>query len=123
MPILVVDDYSNMRRLVKSILRSMGFQELREAEDGIQALKILSSEKVGLVISDVNMPNMDGLSLLRNIRSSEAIDDTPFLIVSGEAGQELILQAARYKVSDYILKPFTPDVLRKKLEGIFEGTA
>ncbi len=119
MTILVVDDYSNMRRIIKGVLRSMGFSGFLEAENGVQALKILSQERVGLIVSDVNMPGMTGLSLLKNVRASAATADIPFLLVTGEADQESVLEAGKLGASGYILKPFTPDFFKKKLDQIF----
>lgn len=119
MTILVVDDYSNMRRIIKGVLRGMGYTRFLEADNGVQALKILSQERVGLIVSDVNMPGMSGLSLLKNVRSSAATADIPCLLVTGEADQESVLEAGKLGASGYILKPFTPDLFKKKLDAIF----
>ena len=119
LPILIVDDYSSMRSIIKGVLRTMGYTTFKEAEDGVQALKILSRDSVGLIISDINMPHMDGLSLLSNIRSSDALSDIPFLLVTGELDREMVLRAGQLGVTDYLLKPFSPDTLKKKLNSIF----
>ena len=119
MKVLVVDDFSTMRRIVKNILRQLGFVNIVEADDGTTAVGILEREKVDLIISDWNMPQMTGIELLRHVRSSEEIKDTPFLMVTAEAQQENIIEAVKAKVSNYIVKPFTADTLNEKIEKIF----
>ena len=119
MKVLVVDDFSTMRRIVKNILRQLGFVNILEADDGTTAVGILEREKVDLIISDWNMPQMTGIELLRHVRSSEEIKDTPFLMVTAEAQQENIIEAVKAKVSNYIVKPFTADTLHEKIEKIF----
>jgi two-component system chemotaxis response regulator CheY len=119
MKVLVVDDFSTMRRIVKNILRQLGFVNILEADDGTTAVGILERERVDLIISDWNMPQMTGIELLRHVRSSEEIKDTPFLMVTAEAQQENIIEAVKAKVSNYIVKPFTADTLHEKIEKIF----
>ena len=119
MKVLVVDDFSTMRRIVKNILRQLGFNNIVEADDGTTAVGILEREKVDLIISDWNMPQMTGIELLRHVRSTDEIKDTPFLMVTAEAQQENIIEAVKAKVSNYIVKPFTADTLNEKIEKIF----
>ena len=119
MKVLVVDDFSTMRRIVKNILRQLGFVNIVEADDGTTAVSILEREKVDLIISDWNMPNMTGIELLRHVRSTEELKDLPFLMVTAEAQQENIIEAVKAKVSNYIVKPFTADTLNEKIEKIF----
>jgi two-component system chemotaxis response regulator CheY len=119
MKILVVDDFSTMRRIVKNILRQLGFVNILEADDGTSAASLLERERVDLIISDWNMPNMTGIELLRHVRSTEDIKSTPFLMVTAEAQQENIIEAVKAKVSNYIVKPFTADTLNEKIEKIF----
>jgi DNA-binding response OmpR family regulator len=113
--VLVVDDYSNMRRLTKSILRNMGFTALHEAGNGQAALQILASQKIGLVISDVNMPIMNGMELLVAVRANPGHANLPFILITGETDRETVLTAAQAKVTDYILKPYSPDNLKAKI--------
>jgi two-component system chemotaxis response regulator CheY len=115
---LVVDDFSTMRRIVKNILRDMEFKNILEAEDGTAALQVLSTQKVDLIVSDWNMPRMSGLELLKHVRSTEDLKDTPFLMVTAEAQKENILEAVKAKVSNYIVKPFTAATLAEKLAKI-----
>jgi two-component system chemotaxis response regulator CheY len=119
MKVLVVDDFSTMRRIVKNILRQLGFSNIIEADDGTTAMEVLQREKVDLIISDWNMPEMTGIELLRQVRSSEELKDMPFLMVTAEAQQENIIEAVKAKVSNYIVKPFTADTLHEKIEKIF----
>ena len=118
MTVLVVDDFSTMRRIVKNILRDLEFKEILEAEDGTAAVKILESQKVDLVVSDWNMPKMSGLELLKWVRANETTQAMPFLMVTAEAQKENIIEAAKAKVSNYIVKPFTAETLAEKLKKI-----
>ena len=117
--ILIVDDFSTMRRIVKNILKQLGFDNFEEAEDGDVALKKLNEADYDFVITDWNMPNMTGLDLLKSIRADEKLKDTPVMLVTAEAEKENIIQAAQAGVNDYIVKPFTADVLQGKIEKIF----
>jgi two-component system chemotaxis response regulator CheY len=119
MKILVVDDFSTMRRIVKNILRQLGFNNILEADDGSTGLDILQKEKIDMVISDWNMPNMTGLELLKVVRADDALRDIPFLMVTAEAQQENIIEAVKSGVNNYIVKPFTAETLGKKIEQIF----
>ena len=120
MRILVVDDFSTMRRIIKNILRQLGFNNMVEADDGTTAWEILNKDKIDFIVSDWNMPKMTGIELLRKVRSSEEFGDLPFLMVTAEAQQENIIEAVQAKVSNYIVKPFTADTLGQKIEKIFE---
>ncbi|MEJ5377171.1 MAG: chemotaxis response regulator CheY [bacterium] len=121
--ILVVDDFSTMRRIVKGILKRLGYREIDEAEDGQMALKRLKEARYQLIICDWNMPVMTGLDLLKAVRSDEELKSIPFLMVTAEAKKENILEAIQAGVSNYIVKPFTEEVLSKKLEDIFKSRA
>ena len=117
--VLVVDDFATMRRIVKGVLKQLGFNDIIEAEDGIMAMKELQKEKVGLIVSDWNMPNMTGLDLLKAVRADAELKDTPFLMVTAEGQKENVVQAVQAGVSNYIVKPFTPETFSAKLEKIF----
>jgi len=116
--VLVVDDFATMRRIIRNILRDLGFQKILEAEDGTAAVGILQTQKVDLIISDWNMPKMTGLELLKWVRSNEDTKDLPFLMVTAEAQKENVIEAVKAKVSNYIVKPFTAQTLAEKLEKI-----
>jgi two-component system chemotaxis response regulator CheY len=119
MKILTVDDFSTMRRIIKNLLRQLGYTNIVEAEDGRKALDQLKKGKVDLVISDWNMPNMDGLDLLKAIRSDDNLKDIPVLMVTAEAIKEKIVDAVKLGVNNYIVKPFTAETLKEKIEKIF----
>ncbi|BBD77789.1 MULTISPECIES: chemotaxis response regulator CheY [Hydrogenophilus] len=116
---LVVDDFSTMRRIVRNLLKELGYTNVEEAEDGQVALNKLESQPFDFVITDWNMPNMDGLTLLRKIRSSEKLKHLPVLMITAEAKKENIIAAAQAGASGYIVKPFTAAVLAEKLDRIF----
>ncbi|MEL5849204.1 MAG: chemotaxis response regulator CheY [Candidatus Igneacidithiobacillus chanchocoensis] len=118
--ILIVDDFSTMRRIVRNLLREIGFTTFDEAEDGVQALQKLQSQNFDFVVSDWNMPNMQGIDLLRAIRADARLRQIPVLMVTAEAKRENILEAAQAGVNGYIVKPFTADTLREKLDAIFK---
>lgn len=120
MRILVVDDFSTMRRIIKNILRQLGFNNIIEADDGSSAWETLNKDKIDFIISDWNMPKMPGIELLRKVRSSEEFADLPFLMVTAEAQQENIIEAVQAKVSNYIVKPFTAETLGQKIDKIFD---
>lgn len=120
MKILVVDDFSTMRRIVKNILKQLGFDNIEEAEDGAQAYTKLKNEGFGFVVCDWNMPNMDGLEFLKKVRSDAELKETPFLMVTAEAEKEKVVAAIQAGVSNYIVKPFTAEVLKEKMDKIFE---
>ncbi|MCO8049189.1 MULTISPECIES: chemotaxis response regulator CheY [Proteus] len=117
---LVVDDFSTMRRIVRNLLKELGFTNVEEAEDGADALTKLRNSAVDFVITDWNMPNMDGLELLKNIRSDAGLAATPVLMVTAEAKKENIIAAAQAGASGYVVKPFTAAILEEKLNKIFE---
>lgn len=119
MTILVVDDFSTMRRIVKNILRQLGFNKTIEADDGTTALEKLKSEKVDFVITDWNMPKMTGLELVKMIRSDSELKHLPILMVTAEALQENIVAAAKAGVNNYIVKPFDAKTLSEKMSKIF----
>lgn len=117
---LVVDDFSTMRRIVRNLLKELGFTNVDEAEDGADALTKLRNTAIDFVITDWNMPNMDGLELLKNIRSDAGLATTPVLMVTAEAKKENIIAAAQAGASGYVVKPFTAAILEEKLNKIFE---
>ena len=118
--VLVVDDFPSMRSVIKGLLRKIGFREVFEANDGAEAWDMLSKEPIDFIISDWNMPEMTGLELLNKVRGDEKLANTPFLMVTAEAEKDRVLDAYKAKVSDYILKPFTMDVLEGKIASILE---
>jgi two-component system chemotaxis response regulator CheY len=120
MKILVVDDFSTMRRIVKNVLHELGFNNTDEADDGVTALPMLRSGNYDFVITDWNMPGMQGLDLLKAIRADARLARTPVLMVTAEAKKEQIVKAAEAGVNGYIVKPFTPETLREKISKIFE---
>ena len=120
MRFLVVDDFSTMRRIVKNLLKELGYANVDEAEDGVQALAKLRSESFDFVVSDWNMPNMDGLTMLQNIRADPALSKLPVLMVTAEAKKENIIAAAQAGANGYVVKPFTAATLDEKLNKIFE---
>ncbi len=120
MKILIVDDFSTMRRIIKNLLRQIGYENIEEAEDGVHALSKLKNDSFGFVICDWNMPNMDGLELLKKIRSDDELKDLPVLMVTAEAEKEKVVTAIQAGVNNYIVKPFTGEVLKEKMDKIFE---
>ncbi|GJL67375.1 MAG: two-component system response regulator [Nitrospirales bacterium] len=119
MKVLVVDDMSTMRRIVKNVLRQIGFTDIMEAENGQDALTKLKGGGFGLVVSDWNMPVMQGIELLRAVRGDAELKTLPFLMVTAEAQKENLIEAVQAGVSNYVVKPFTAEVLQGKLEKIF----
>jgi two-component system chemotaxis response regulator CheY len=109
-----------MRKVVRNLLKQVGYENIVEAEDGVTALKALKSQKVDLIISDWNMPNMTGLELLKAVRADEDLKTTPFLMVTAEALQDNVIAAVKAGVSNYIVKPFTAEVLNEKIRKILE---
>jgi two-component system chemotaxis response regulator CheY len=118
--ILVVDDFPTMRRIIKNLLKDLGFENVDEAEDGVMGLEKLRNNNFDLVVSDWNMPNMDGLTMLKAIRADAALSKLPVLMVTAEAKKENIIAAAQAGASGYVVKPFTAAVLEEKLNKIFE---
>jgi len=123
MKILVVDDFSTMRRIVKNILKQLGYENIDEAEDGAQAYSKLQSGGYDFVVSDWNMPNMDGLELLKKIRSDERLKALPVLMVTAEAEKDKVITAIQAGVNNYVVKPFTAEVLKEKMDRVFEKLA
>ncbi len=117
--VLVVDDRSTMRRIVKNVLKQIGFADMVEAENGQDALNKLKSENIGLIVSDWNMPVMQGIELLRAVRADAELKHLPFLMVTVEAQKENIIEAVQAGVSNYVVKPFSAEALQGKLEKIF----
>jgi two-component system chemotaxis response regulator CheY len=115
---LVVDDFATMRRIVRNLLKESGYVNVEEAEDGVAALGLLKINKFDFVISDINMPNMNGFELLRQIRAEPALKGIPVLMVTAEAKKEDIVNAAQCGASGYIVKPFTKATLEEKLVKI-----
>jgi two-component system chemotaxis response regulator CheY len=120
MKILVVDDFPTMRRIIKNLLKDLGFENVDEAEDGVMGLEKLRNGNFDFVVSDWNMPNMDGLAMLQQIRASETLAKLPVLMVTAEAKKENIIAAAQAGASGYVVKPFTAATLEEKLNKIFE---
>ena len=120
MRILVVDDFATMRKVIKNLLRQIGYQNVTEAEDGVVALKELRSQKIDFVISDWNMPNMTGIELLRAVRADSELSSLPFLMVTAESLKENVVEAVKAGFSNYIVKPFTAEILNEKIEKIIE---
>ncbi|TAH44218.1 MAG: chemotaxis protein CheY [Betaproteobacteria bacterium] len=117
---LIVDDFSTMRRIVRNLLKELGYANVDEAEDGVVALQKLNTAPFDFVVTDWNMPNMDGLTLLQSIRRSPQLKHLPVLMITAEAKKENIIAAAQAGASGYIVKPFTAATLAEKLEKIFE---
>ncbi|MEQ4616797.1 MAG: chemotaxis response regulator CheY [Corticimicrobacter sp.] len=121
--ILVVDDFPTMRRIVRNLLKELGFENVDEAEDGAQGLDKLRNGNFQFVVSDWNMPNLDGLEMLKTIRATPALSHLPVLMVTAEAKKENIVAAAQAGANGYVVKPFTAATLEEKLNKIFEKLA
>lgn len=117
--VMIVDDQMTIRALVRNGLQQLGFREISEAPDGEEALRNLVQRPVNLIISDYNMPKLDGLGLLRAVRSHPPIKSTAFIMLTGRADSELVKRAAQFGVNNYLVKPFTVAVLRQKIEQVF----
>ncbi len=120
MKILIVDDFSTMRRIIKNLLRDLGYGNTEEADDGLTALPMLQNTRFDFVITDWNMPGMQGIDLLKAIRSDEKLAGLPVLMVTAESKRDQIIAAAEAGVNGYIVKPFTAVTLREKIDKIFE---
>ncbi len=120
MKVLVVDDFSTMRRIVKNLLRDLGFTNIQEADDGSTALPMLKEGEFDFVVTDWNMPGMQGIDLLKAIRADASLSHIPVLLITAEAKKEQIVMAAQAGVNGYIVKPFTAATLKAKLDKIFE---
>ena len=121
MKVLVVDDFATMRRIVKNVLRQIGFANISEADDGKTALKALKGEKFDLILCDWNMPEMSGLEVLKQMKSDDALKDIPFVMVTAEAQKDNIIEAVKAGVNSYIVKPFTAETIGEKLKKMFGG--
>ncbi len=120
MKILVVDDFSTMRRIIKNLLRDLGFTNTVEADDGTTALPVLNAGGIDFLVTDWNMPGMEGIDLVRAVRADEQLKSLPVLMVTAEAKREQIVAAAQAGVNGYIVKPFTAATLKEKIDKIFE---
>jgi len=120
MKILVVDDFSTMRRIIKNLLRDLGFSNADEADDGNTALPMLQTGKYDFLVTDWNMPGMTGIDLLRAVRADDNLKSLPVLMVTAEAKRDQIVAAAQAGVNGYVVKPFTAAVLKEKIDKIFE---
>tara|TARA_R110002167_G_scaffold240115_2_gene445301 strand:+ start:572 stop:946 length:375 start_codon:yes stop_codon:yes gene_type:complete len=120
MKILVVDDFSTMRRIIKNLLRDLGFSNADEADDGNSALPMLQTGKYDFLVTDWNMPGMTGIELLQHVRADANLKSLPVLMVTAEAKRDQIVAAAQAGVNGYVVKPFTAAVLKEKIEKIFE---
>ena len=120
MRILVVDDFSTMRRIIKNLLRDLGFNNTEDADDGTTALPMLESGKFDFLVTDWNMPGMQGIDLLKAVRKDPNLSNLPVLMVTAESKKDQIVEAAQAGVNGYIVKPFTAQILNEKIEKIFE---
>ena len=123
MNFLVVDDFSTMRRIIKSVLHEMGYANVTEADDGNTALPLLKNGNFDFLITDWNMPGMGGLELLKIVRADPRMAKLPVLLLTAEAKREQIVEAAKAGVSGYVIKPFTPAILKEKIEKIVAAQA
>lgn len=121
MKVMIVDDFATMRRILRNILKQIGFKNIIEADDGKNALKELKKEKVDLIMCDWNMPEMPGIELLKNVRSDDELKDIPFVMVTAEAQKDNIVEAVKSGVSNYVVKPFTAETITEKLNKVFGG--
>ena len=119
MPILVVDDYNTMVRIIRNLLRQLGFQDVDDAADGSAALSKMEGKKYGLVISDWNMEPMTGYDLLKEVRSNPEFKTTPFIMVTAESKTENVIAAKKAGVNNYIVKPFNAQTLKTKIDAVF----
>lgn len=118
--VLVVDDFSTMRKIIKNSLQSMGFTKIIEAQDGVDALEKLQNEEVCLIVSDWNMPRMSGIELLKKVKSEEKLSKIPFIMVTAEGQKECVIEAIKSGVNNYVVKPFTTEVLEQKIQQILK---
>ena len=120
MKILIVDDFSTMRRIIKNLLRDLGYNNTAEADDGKTALPVLQTGDFDFLVTDWNMPKMPGIELLRAVRAEEKLASLPVLMVTAEARRDQIVEAAQAGVNGYVVKPFSAETLKEKIEKIFE---
>ncbi len=121
MKVLVVDDMASMRRILKNVLKKMGFKNIFEADDGMAAMEELEKNEIDFIISDWNMPEKTGIELLKDIRASEKYKTTPFLMVTAEGQKQNVVDAVQAGVSQYVIKPFTPEQIKEKLDAMFKA--
>jgi len=121
MPVLVVDDYGTMIRIIRNLLKQLGFSDIDDANDGSSALAKMKAKRYGLVISDWNMEPMTGYDLLRQVRSDPGIGDTPFIMVTAESKTDNVIAAKKAGANNYIVKPFNAQTLKAKIEAVFGG--
>ncbi|RME68700.1 MAG: response regulator [Nitrospirae bacterium] len=118
--ILIVDDFGTMRKILRNVLQQLGFKNIEEAENGAQALEKLRADRFDLLITDWNMPEMDGLELLKNIRADANLKGLPVMMVTAEAEKDKVIEAIKAGVNNYIVKPFTAETMKQKLDQIAE---
>ena len=123
MPVLIVDDYNTMVRIIRNLLRQLGFEHIDDANDGSEALEKMQQLKYGLVISDWNMEGMTGIDLLQKVRANPAMSSTPFIMVTAESKTENVIAAKKAGVSNYIVKPFNAQTLKSKIDSVFPDVA
>ena len=123
MPVLVVDDYNTMIRIIRNLLRQLGFTQIDDACDGTTALKLMRGRKYGLIISDWNMEPMTGYDLLKEVRADPELSSTPFIMVTAESRTENVIAAKQAGVNNYIVKPFNAQTLKSKIDAVFTETA
>ena len=123
MPVLIVDDYNTMVRIIRNLLRQLGFEHIDDASDGSSALAKMEQRKYGLVISDWNMEPMTGYDLLQKVRANPEMSDTPFIMVTAESKTENVIAAKKAGVNNYIVKPFNAATLKTKIEAVFPDLA
>ena len=120
MRILVVDDFSTMRRIIKNLLRELGFNNIEEADDGSTALPMLENNSFDFLVTDWNMPGMPGIDLLKSVRANPKLESLPVMMVTAEAKRDQIMEAAEAGVNGYVVKPFTAETLKEKLQKVFD---
>ena len=119
--VLIVDDFATMRKVIRNLLKQVGYEDIVEAEDGVIALKALKSQKIDVIVSEWNMPIMTGFEFLKAVRADPDLAKTPFLMVTAEALQDNVVAAVKAGVNNYIVKPFTAEVLNEKIKKIMDG--
>jgi two-component system chemotaxis response regulator CheY len=123
MPVLVVDDYNTMIRIIRNLLKQLGFEDVDDASDGSAALAKMNEKRYGLVISDWNMEPMTGYELLKEVRGTPALAKTPFIMVTAESKTENVIAAKKAGVNNYIVKPFNAMTLKAKIDAVFEDVS
>ena len=116
--VLVVDDQNSVRQMTRMTLEEIGIRNIHEAENGVRAMETAALQPLDLIISDFNMPEMDGLGLLRAVRGHPVVRKVPFILLTGRGDKELVVKAAQAGVNNYLVKPFTPEILRTKIEQV-----